>query len=91
MATKRRTVPAKQALDGLEHRVTVLEHDVHALRTGMSRLTEEVTLLKVAVKQVDERTTRGERLLLEMQGEQLKMSKTLDRIASTLASHAAEE
>lgn len=91
MATKRRTVPAKQSLVGLEQRVTVLEHDVHALRTGMTRLTEEMTMLKVAVKQVDERTIRGERLMLEMQGEQSKMVKALDRIAATLAAHAEEE
>lgn len=87
MATKKKSKAAPAAirkLSTLEGRVTALEHDVHALRNGMTHLTEEVVLLKAAVKQVDERTLRGERLLMEMQGEQLRMAKTLDRIAVML-------
>lgn len=89
MATKRRTPRAPVTLvslpiEGLERRVTALEHDVHSLRTGMHSLSQEMSALKHAVKQVDERAMRGERLMMEMQVEQLRMAKTLDRIAHAL-------
>ena len=50
----------------------------------MSHLTEELSALRYIVKQMDERTLRGERLMLDMQGEQLRMSRAVDRIASAL-------
>lgn len=71
-------------LDGLESRVSTLERDVSMLKNSMSALSEEMSALKFAVKQVDERTLRGERLMLDMQGEQHRMSRTIDRIAQTL-------
>ena len=91
MATKRKKTGAASKLAHLEGRVTDLEHDVHMLRNGVTHLTTEMTLLKAAVKQVDERTLRGENLLMEMQGEQRRllkaqgeMHKTLDQIASRI-------
>lgn len=50
----------------------------------MGALSEEMSALRFVVKQVDERTLRGERLMLDMQGEQRKMSSTIDRIAEVL-------
>lgn len=50
----------------------------------MGALSEEMAALRFTVKQVDERTLRGERVMLEMQGEQRKMSGTIDRIAQAL-------
>ena len=82
----------------LATRVAVLEHDVHALKLGVNHLRDEMVAVRLAVKQIDERGVRGERLLLEMQGEQLRTNKaleqtaqTLERIAATLKAHAEEE
>lgn len=76
----RRCVP----LDGLELRVTTLERDVSVLKNSMSALSEEMSALRFAVRQMDERTLRGERVLLEMQGEQSKMRRVVERIADAL-------
>lgn len=55
----------------------------------MGSISEDVASLKVSVKHVDERTLRGEKLMLQMQGEQRKMAHTVDRIAEHL--HVAPE
>lgn len=68
----------------LQKRVHSLEVDVRTMNDRMDTLSHELVALKVVVKQVDERTIRGEHLMLEMQGEQRKISKTLDRIAAHL-------
>ena len=51
----------------------------------MDSLREDVSALRTTVKRVDERSQRGEKLMLEMQGEQRKMSNVLDRIAVALS------
>lgn len=71
-------------MDGLESRVSTLERDVNMLKNSMSALSEEMTALRFTVKQMDERTLRGERLMMDIQGEQHRMSRTIDRIANTL-------
>jgi len=90
---KHRAAPKKAkanpALAKLRQRVEALETDFHALRTDMGNLSDELGSLRMTVKQVDDRTLRGEKLMLEMQGEQLKISRTLDRIALHL--HVAPE
>lgn len=70
-----------QSLASLKHRVAALEKDFHSLRSDMGLLSDEVASLKVVVKQVDARTLRGEKLMLDMQGEQMRVSRTVDRIA----------
>jgi len=50
----------------------------------MNNLSEDVSALSTTVKRVDERSQRGEKLMLEMQGEQRKQSRTIDRIAVAL-------
>lgn len=88
MATKKRIVKKRQTnhdlLADVEARVEALERDSKQMRNEMGKLTEELGALRVTVHQVDERTRRGEKLLMHMQGEQRQMSKTLDRIADHL-------
>ena len=68
----------------LEGRVLALEHDTQEMRDNMERLSEDVQLLHATIKQMDERTIRGERLMMEMQGEQRQQSKVLSEIAAHL-------
>lgn len=86
MVKKRQTKArsSREPLDGLASRVSTLERDVHALKASMGALNEEMSALRFTVKQMDERTIRGERVMLDVQGEQRRMSKTIDRIAATL-------
>jgi hypothetical protein len=65
--------------------------DFTAMRGDMSNLSEEVAALRFTVKQVDERSQRGEKLMLDMQGEQRKMSRVVDRIAAVLKVPDEEE
>ena len=65
----------------LRARVEALETDFNVLKADMDNLSDELGSLRTTVKQVDDRTLRGEKLMLEMQGEQLKISRTIDRIA----------
>ncbi len=68
----------------LEDRVLALEHDTQEMRDNMERLSEDVQLLHATIKQMDERTIRGERLMMEMQGEQRQQSKVLAEISAHL-------
>lgn len=84
--TLRRHPPTKKAglLPGfaaLQRRVATLETDFHSLRTDMGSLSDEVAGLKTVVSKVDSRTLRGEKMMMEMQGEQRRASKMIDRIA----------
>ena len=54
------------------------------LKNSMSALSEEMAALRYTVRQMDERTMRGEQVLLEMQGQQTKMSRAVERIAEVL-------
>lgn len=55
----------------------------------MGTLSEAVDVLRISVKHIDERTIRGETLMLAIQGEQHKQSKVLERIAHSL--HVEED
>lgn len=80
---KRRSAARKSpSLDALASRVKALENDFSAMRGDMTNLSDDVAGLKKVVKQVDERTLRGEKLALEMQGEQRRTAKMIDRIAA---------
>lgn len=68
------------ALTVLQKRVSVLEQDFHTMKTDVGHLTEELAVVKISMKHIDERTRRGEVVLLEMQGEQRKISRSLDRL-----------
>lgn len=61
-----------------------MEADFAAMRGDMNNLSEDVSALRTTVKRVDERTLRGETRMLEMQVEQRRMSRVLDRIATSL-------
>lgn len=85
---KRRARTQVELASGLSHQLTALqgrveslERDSQDMRTDMGKLSEELGALRVTVKQVDERTLRGEKLMMDMQLEQRKQSKVLDRIA----------
>jgi hypothetical protein len=69
------------ALQDLKRRVCLLEKDFHTMKVDVGHLSEELAVMKISMKHVDERTKRGELVLLEMQGEQRKISRTLDRLA----------
>lgn len=68
-------------LRDLQKRVSVLEQDFHTMKQDVGHLSEELSIVRLSMKHVDERTKRNEVVLLSMQGEQLKMSRTLDRMA----------
>lgn len=82
MAAKKPKLP--KDLSGLEARVSTLERDVHMLRVSMGSLNEEMTALRYAVAQVDERTARGEQVMLNVHEAQQKMTRTVERIAKAL-------
>lgn len=87
MAKKKVTAlrrPSTPSVSALQLRVVALEKDFTNIRGDMHHLSEEVTALRVTVRHVDERSLRGEKLMLEMQGEQRKMSKLLNKIADAL-------
>ncbi len=80
--SKRRSAAQKSpSLSALATRVQALENDFSAMRGDMTSLSDDVAGLKKVVKQVDERTLRGEKLMLDMQGEQRRTAKMIDRIA----------
>jgi len=74
-----RTAKAKSST--LLQRVTALEKDFASLRSNMTNLSEEVSTLSATIKHVDERTQRGEKLLMDMQISQRRTSRVVDRIA----------
>lgn len=57
---------------------------MQTVKGDMGALSDEMFALKTVVTQVDKRTLRGEKLMLEMQGEQLRAGRTIDRIAQRL-------
>lgn len=69
---------------GLEARVKKLEEDMHEMRAKMTDFGDDLAALRTTVKHVDERTLRGERVMLSMQVEQHRMSKNIDLIAEKL-------
>lgn len=85
MAKPKKKLPARSsAITLLQRRVATLEDDFREMRSGMNKLSEEMAELRTSLRHVDERTVRGEKLMLEMQGEQRRMSRAVDRIAEAL-------
>ena len=89
----KKSVPKKKrtAASQLVKRVTQLEKDMLDVRGRMGRLGEDLSALRISVKQLDERTLRGERLMMDMQldqrlmaKEQTHMARTVERIATAL-------
>lgn len=54
------------------------------MRAKMDDLGDDLSALRTTVKHVDERTLRGEGVMMSMQGEQRRMSKVLDLVAEKL-------
>lgn len=90
--TRRRGATAAQVealrLADLAARVTELEDDFVSLKADMANLGSDVAALRVAVRQVDERTIRGEHLMLAIQGDQVRAFKVLERIEARLSGGA---
>lgn len=85
MAKPKKKLPARSsAITLLQRRVATLEDDFREMRTGMSKLSEELGELRATVRHVDERTMRGEKLMLEMQVEQRRMARSVERIVEAL-------
>lgn len=76
--------PARHST-GLTERVRLLELDMRKVKSEMGEVVTEVAALKKTVTQVDARTMRGEKMLMEMQGEARRTSKMVDRIAQHFA------
>lgn len=68
----------------LEARVLQLELDMHSMRTKMDDLGEDLSALRTTVKHVDERTLRGEAVMLSMQLSQRRVERVLDAVAEKL-------
>jgi septal ring factor EnvC (AmiA/AmiB activator) len=82
---KKKTPPVRpSAITQLQRRVATLEDDFREMRHGMSKLSEELGELRATVRHVDERTMRGEKLMLEMQVEQRRMARSVERIVDAL-------
>lgn len=81
-----RTAPRKRkpTAISLASRVAKLEEDMHEMRSKMAGFGEDLAALKTAVKHVDERTLRGEKLMMSMQMESRHTSKVVDAIAAKL-------
>lgn len=62
-----------RVLAHLDKRVTILELGMTGIGVTVKRLDDEVSLLRTVVKSIDERTIRGEKLMMSMQGEQRQM------------------
>lgn len=88
MATRKKTSarpnPVTKALAHLDKRVTILELGMAGIGASVKRLDDEVSILKQVVKGIDERTIRGEKLMMEMQGDQRKMMRLLEGIAASV-------
>lgn len=74
----------EDALAALSKRVQQVEVDVSALKSQMDIFREDMTSLRTHLRQIDERTVRGERLLMEMQIEQRRASRVLEAVADRL-------
>lgn len=61
------------------------------MKNQMGALGEDLSALRITVKHVDERTLRGEVLMLDMQGAQRRMAHTVERIAAALHVEAPPE
>jgi hypothetical protein len=79
-----RRTPATGSTKGLASRVSALEADVVLLRGSMVAIATDVQSLKLTVHQMDERTVRGEKLMLMVQLEQRRIARTIDAIADKL-------
>jgi hypothetical protein len=64
--------------------VLQLELDMHSMRTKMDDLGDDLLALRTTVKQVDERTLRGEAVMLSMQLSQRRVERVLDAVAEKL-------
>lgn len=67
----------EDTLVALSQRLQQVEGDVRVLK-------QDHAILRDHIRQIDERTLRGERLMMEMQMEQRHMARTLDAIAQKL-------
>lgn len=87
MAKKKqqRKTGSTPSLSALQKRVSMLERDLHCVKEDVGSLADEVVGLKAAVKQVDARSGRAEKMLNEMQLEQCRSSRMIDRIAEHFA------
>lgn len=85
---KRRAAPKTRAVHKgfsvLQKKVADLEKGFSTLRSDMTLFSSELAGLKAAVKQVDERSLRGEKLMSWIQVDQIRSSKTIDKIAAKL-------
>ena len=82
MAKTKRRKPAKgPSLVALQKRVSVLERDLDSVKQNVGSLADAVAGLQSTVKQVDDRSQRGERLMNEMQLEQRRAGRMIDAIA----------
>lgn len=80
-----------RVLAHLDKRVTILELGMTGIGVTVKRLDDEVSLLRSVVKGIDERTIRGEKLMMSMQGEQRQMLRILERIATSVHAEAPKE
>lgn len=64
-----------------EERLTKLEREIIQMKTDFGSVVKDLSTLQETVDEMDERAVRGERIMLEMQGEQRATGKTIDRIA----------
>jgi SMC interacting uncharacterized protein involved in chromosome segregation len=74
----------EDALVLLQSRVEQVEGDVRALKYEVDTVRQDLTALTISMRQIDERTIRGEKLLMEMQGEQRRTNRLLEGIAAKL-------
>ena len=65
-----------RVLAHLDKRVTILELGMTGIGVTVKRLDDEVAMLRTVVKSIDERTIRGEKLMMSMQGEQRQMQNS---------------
>lgn len=75
---------AKKGEAALAVRVTALEDQVSSLLNDMRTLGDQLEILRMAVRQVDERQIRGEKVLLAVQVDSRRTLKTVERISAAL-------
>lgn len=71
-------------MEALSKRVQQVEEDVSVLKTQMDAFREDIVALRTHLRQIDERTFRGERLMMELQIEQRRASRLLEAVAEKL-------
>lgn len=92
MAVKRKRKAMPALVDGaamllakaLERRVIQLEGRVESLAEDQGTLFERLDSLRTAVRQVEDRQLRGERILMELQADQQRCLRALERISGAL-------